>query len=176
MHVHVYMYTVHVSPSLCIPVFLSPLSPHVPPYLSYLCLYLPPTLPSSPPPTLQIQDSASRLLPLLHQPERCATDTHCPLHTGADQSAALLRPHWAGQCIHYITIHVYVYIIIHVHCTCICVLLYVCTLSVYVCVCCRCQVRSGCDFLCRVCQDEHQLYFHFFSVDSTELKSVAGPC
>ena len=142
IHVHV-----HVPPSLCIPVFLSPLSPHVPPYL---CLYLPPTLPpshpplpspppllpSSPPPTFQIQDSASRLLPLLRQPERCATDTHCPLHTGTDQSAALLRPHWAGQCIHYIDhytcihlpLNMYtkcIHVHVHVHVHCICILLYI---------------------------------------------------
>ena len=100
----------------------------------------PPLLPSShPPPTLQIQDSASRLLPLLHQPERCATDTHCPFHTGADQSAALLRPHWAGQCIHYITIHVYMYMYMYMYIVYMCITIhvhvYVCTLSVYVCVC-----------------------------------------
>jgi hypothetical protein len=34
------------------------------------------------------------------------------------------------------------------------------------------QVRAGCDFMCRVCQDEYQLYFHFFSVDSPELKGL----
>jgi hypothetical protein len=33
-------------------------------------------------------------------------------------------------------------------------------------------VRCGCDFLWRVCQDEYQLYFHFFSVDSPELKGL----
>ncbi|CAI8054353.1 Conserved oligomeric Golgi complex subunit 3, partial [Geodia barretti] len=33
-------------------------------------------------------------------------------------------------------------------------------------------VRAGCDFMCRVCQDEYQLYFHFFSVDSPELKGL----
>ena len=42
----------------------------------------------------------------------------------------------------------------------------ICTMCVSYCV----QVRAGCDFMCRVCQDEYQLYFHFFSIDSPELK------
>jgi hypothetical protein len=33
-------------------------------------------------------------------------------------------------------------------------------------------VRAGCDFMCRVCQDEYQLYFHFFSVDSSKLNGL----
>ena len=32
------------------------------------------------------------------------------------------------------------------------------------------QVRAGCNFLCRVCQDEYQLYFHFFNIEAKELK------
>ena len=32
------------------------------------------------------------------------------------------------------------------------------------------QVRAGCNFLCRVCQDEYQLFFHFFNAESTQLK------
>jgi hypothetical protein len=32
--------------------------------------------------------------------------------------------------------------------------------------------RAGCSFMVRLCQDEHQLYFHFFSVQSTALESL----
>ena len=31
-------------------------------------------------------------------------------------------------------------------------------------------VRSGCAFMVHVCEDEHQLYTHFFSVQSPKLQ------
>lgn len=34
------------------------------------------------------------------------------------------------------------------------------------------MVRSSCNYLCRLCQSEHQLYFHFFTLPSSELNGL----
>ncbi|XP_065889132.1 conserved oligomeric Golgi complex subunit 3-like [Dysidea avara] len=33
-------------------------------------------------------------------------------------------------------------------------------------------VRSSCNYLCRLCQSEHQLYYHFFTLPSSELNGL----
>ena len=96
----------------------------------------------------------------------------------------------------YVHVHVIInYNYVHVHtymysttgtvytyiCTYICYIhVCICNVPTYIYTCVHIymymQVRSGCDFLCRVCQDEYQLYFHFFNTDCSELRLASAEC